>query len=566
MSTAELDPTAPHVDVDAVVVGAGFAGLRTIHELRRLGLSMRLFEAGSDVGGTWYWNRYPGARTDTESWGYSFFFDKELGLEWDWPERFSAQPDVQRYFSYVAGKHDMRKEITFNARVNAAIFNESTNTWTVRTDTGEEVTCHWLITGLGWLTVAYKPDLPGLDSFTGEWYQTSLWPKEKVELAGKRVAVIGNGATGIQVIQTIAPIVEHLTVFQRTPNYVMPGRNHQLTDEHRAALKTHYDAIVEQMYNHVFAFPMDPANRHGADITDDAELLRIFERGWEDGGFRYIFTTVDDMLVDQRVNDLAAEFVRNKIRAIVKDPETAELLCPKTHPIGGKRPPLGNFYYETFNRENVSLVDVRSDPITEVTPTGVGLRSGAEHDVDVIIFATGFDAMTGPLSKMNVHGVGGKTIKQEWETNGPRTHLGIAEPDFPNLFTILGPQSAFVSHPPIIEKQVDAIGKLIERAREIGAERVEATHDAGEAWAQLCDSILEMTLIPQGLDDRPWFLGANVPGKKPTTLCYLGGMAGYVGELDKELDGDFPGFTMSPASRSHGETEERIPQDAGKSV
>jgi cyclohexanone monooxygenase len=564
MSTPELDSATAHPQVDAVVVGAGFAGLRTIHELRRLGLSMRVFEAGSDVGGTWYWNRYPGARTDTESWGYCFLFDKEVELGWDWPERFSAQPDVQRYFSYVADKHDMRKEITFNARVNAAIFDESTNTWTVRTDTGEEVTCRWLITGLGWLTVAYKPDLPGLEDFTGEWYQTSLWPKDKVELAGKRVAVIGNGATGIQVIQTIAPIVEHLKVFQRTPNYVMPGRNHQLTEEHRAALKTQYDAIVEQMYNHVFAFPMDPANRNGADITDEAELLRLFERGWEDGGFRYIFTTVDDMLVDQRVNDLAADFVRNKIRAIVKDPETAELLCPKTHPIGGKRPPLGNFYYETFNRENVSLVDVRSDPITEVTPTGLRLRSGAEHDVDVIVFATGFDAMTGPLAKMNVHGVGGKTIKHEWETNGPRTHLGFAEPDFPNLFTILGPQTAFVSHPPIIEKQVDAIGKLIERAREIGAARVEATHDAGEAWAKLCDDILEMTLIPKGIDDRPWFLGANVPGKKPTTLCYLGGMASYVAELDKEIHGDYPGFTMSPASRSRSEAGDQIPQEVGR--
>ncbi|MDQ1506988.1 MAG: hypothetical protein QOD57_4715 [Actinomycetota bacterium] len=536
--------TEPVPQVDAVVVGAGFAGLRSIHELRRLGLSMRVFEAGSDVGGTWYWNTYPGARTDTESWGYCFFFDKELGLEWDWPERFPAQPDVQKYMSHVADRFDMRKEITFNARVNGAFFDEASNTWTVRTNTGEEVTCRWLITGLGWLGVAYKPDLPGLDDFQGEWYQTSLWPKTDVELEGKRVAVIGTGATGVQVIQTIAPVVEKLTVFQRTPNFVMPGRNHALTDEQRAELKRDYDAITAQTFSHVFAFPMDPANCMGGEITDDADLIRIFEKGWEDGGFRYIFTTVDDMLIDQRVNDIAAEFVRNKIRAIVKDPATAELLCPKTHPIGGKRPPLGNFYYETYNRPNVELVNVRPDPIAAITPTGLRLTSGAEYEADVIIFATGFDAMTGPLEKMNVHGVGDRTLKEEW-AEGPNLHLGISQAGFPNLFAVLGPQGPFASHPPVIEKQVEFIGKVLEQAIAQGAERVESTPEAGAAWTAMCDMILNMTLVPQGLDDRPWFLGANVPGKKQTTLTYLGGMAGYVAELEKEIAGGFPGYDMA---------------------
>jgi cyclohexanone monooxygenase len=538
--------TMSRPQVDAVVVGAGFAGLRTIHELRRLGLSMRVFEAGSDVGGTWYWNRYPGARTDTESWGYCFFFDKELALEWDWAERFPSQPQVQSYISYAADKHDMRREITFNSRVTGAFFDETSSTWTVQTEPGEEVTCRWLVTGLGWLGVPYRPNFPGLDTFQGQWYQTSQWPKEGVDLTGKRVAVIGTGATGIQVIQTIAPAVEHLTVFQRTPNYVMPGRNHALTPEQRTALKVEYDAIIEQTFSHVFAFPMDPANRVGAEIADDAELLRIFEKGWEDGGFRYIFTTVDDMLIDQRVNDIAAEFVRNKIRAIVKNPVTAELLCPTTHPIGGKRPPLGNFYFETYNRSNVELVNVRPDPITEITLAGVKLASGAEYEVDVIIFATGFDAMTGPLSKMNVHGVNDATIAKEWE-DGPRCHLGIAQAAFPNLFAILGPQGPFASHPPVIEKQVEFVGKLLAHAIAAGAERVEATPEAGEAWTALCDMILGMTLVPKGIEDRPWFLGANVPGKKPTTLCYLGGMAGYVAELEKEIGNGFAGFVVAPA-------------------
>lgn len=547
MTAPQVVPSPPDFDVDAVVVGAGFAGLRTIYELRRLDLSMRVFEAASDVGGTWYWNRYPGARTDTESWGYCFFFDRELGLDWKWTERFPPQADVQEYLAHVADRYDMRREITFDTRVTEARFDERTNTWAVRTDTGETVTCRWLITGLGWLGVPYKPELPGLESFTGQWYQTSLWPEGEVELAGKRVAVIGTGATGIQVIQTIAPIVEHLTVLQRTPNYVMPSRNHLLTDQQREALKQDYDNLVAKTFEHVFAFPMDPADRHGADISDDAELLRLFEAGWEDGGFRFIFTKVDDMLVDQRVNDLAAEFVRNKIRAIVTDPETAELLCPKTHPIGGKRPPLGTFYYETFNRPNVSLVDVRTDPITGITPTGVRLSSGAEHDVDVIVFATGFDAMTGPLSKMNVHGVGGRSLGQAWKSDGPRMHLGIAQSEFPNLFAVLGPQSPFASHPPVIEKQVALIGRLLEHASRVGADRVEATQQAGESWTELCDTILGMTLVPQGLEDRPWFLGANVPGKKPTTLCYLGGMSGYVAEVEKEIAAHFDGFTLSPA-------------------
>ncbi|MGQ0625829.1 MAG: flavin-containing monooxygenase [Sporichthyaceae bacterium] len=537
-----MTPTTPQVD--AVVVGAGFAGLRSIHELRSLGMSMQVFEAGSDVGGTWYWNTYPGARPDTESWGYCFFFDRELGQDWQWAERFPSQPEVLAYMRHVADRFDMRREIAFNARVNGAFFDEATNLWTVRTDAGHEITCRWLITGLGWLGVAYKPSIPGLDSFQGEWYQTSLWPKTSPDLAGKRVAVVGTGATGVQVIQTIAPIVSHLTVFQRTPNFIMPGRNHPLTDQQRAELTRDYDAIVAQTFSHVFAFPMDPANQLGSELTEDADLIRVFEKGWEDGGFRYIFTTVDDMLVDQRVNDIAAEFVRTKIRAIVKDRVTADLLCPTTHPIGGKRPPLGNFYYETYNRPNVSLVSVRENPITEVTANGVTLADGTSYEVDVIIFATGFDAMTGPLEAMNVHGPGDRTLRQEW-AQGPNLHLGISQPGFPNLFAVLGPQGPFASHPPVIEKQVEFIGKVLSRAQADGAQRIEATVEAGAAWTAMCDLILNMTLVPQGLGDRPWFLGANVPGKKQTTLTYLGGMAGYVAELDKEIADGFGGYSFA---------------------
>ena len=534
-------PTQPHVD--AVVVGAGFAGLRTIHELRELGLTMQAFEAGSDVGGTWYWNRYPGARTDTESWAYCFSFDKELCQEWDWPERFPAQPDVLAYLRRVADKHDMRKEIKFSTRVVAASFDETVNLWTVETDDGAETVCRWLITGLGWLGVSYKPQFPGLDSFQGEWYQTSLWPREPVDLEGKRIAVIGTGATGIQVTTAVAPTAEHLTVFQRTPNYALPARNFALADAQRSEIKRNYDAIWEQVQRQAFAFPMDAANRVGSDVDDDA-MQKILERGWETGGFRYLFETFDDMFADPRVNDAASEFVRHKIRTIVKDPSTAELLCPTTHPIGGKRPPLANFYYETFNRPNVSLVSVRDNPIADVTPQGIRLEDGSEYGCDVIIFATGFDAITGPLERMNIRGVGNRKLADEW-SNAPKLHLGLSTPGFPNLFSILGPQGPFVQHPPLIETQAQFIGKVLSQAIEKGADRVEATHEAARTWSDLCDLVLSMTVIPKGIDDRPWFLGANIPGKQPSTLCYLGGMAGYCAELDKDIDSGFGGWSMS---------------------
>ncbi|MCW2957509.1 MAG: Phenylacetone monooxygenase [Solirubrobacterales bacterium] len=532
------------LEVDAVVIGAGFAGLRSIHELRQLDLTLQVFEAADDVGGTWYWNRYPGARTDTESWAYCLSFDRELWEEWEFRERFTAQPDVLAYLQRVADKHDMRKDIRFSTRVTAATFDEHANRWTVRTDDGRETRCRWLISGLGWLGIAYKPPFPGVESFQGETYVTSQWPKEPVDFHGKRVAVVGTGATGIQVVQQVAHVAEHLTVFQRTPNYVMPGRNHAVSAEQQTALRSDYENIWKTTFDHVFAFPMKPANLLGSELSD-AELERVLEAGWEAGGFRYIFETVDDMLVDQRVNDAASEFVRRKIRAIVKDPDTAALLSPTTHPIGGKRPPLGNMYYETFNRSNVKLVSVREDPIREITPRG--LRTGnAEYEFDVLVFATGFDAITGPLSKIDVRGVGGRTIADEW-SDGASVLLGVSSPGFPNLFSILGPQAPFASHPPVIETQVELVGQLLKRAQETGAERVEANEDATRAWSELCDTILDATLLPQGMGDRPWFLGANIPGKRPSTLCYLGGMAGYRAAIAQEAEAGYPGYAFGAA-------------------
>jgi cyclohexanone monooxygenase len=530
-------------DLDLVVIGAGFAGLAMLHRARESGLHTRVLEAGDGVGGTWFWNRYPGARTDSECYYYCLSFSPEVVAEWTWSERYPGQPEMLRYLNFVADKFDLKRDITFGTRVESAVFDEGSGTWEVTTDTGESVRSRFVVTGLGLLTEPHIPDFPGLDSFTGETYMTCRWPADGVDLSGKRVGIIGTGATGVQAIPLIAQEAAHLTVFQRTPNYVMPSRNHALSEFQRTALKRDYDTISKKTREHVFAFPMDAAGRLGSELSDE-ELEQVLERGWETGGFRYIFETVDDMLVDQRTNDAASEFVRRKIRAIVNDPETAELLCPTTHPIGGKRPPLGAFYYETFNRPNVSLVSVREDPIQEITATG--LKTGtAEYEFDVIIYATGFDAITGPLTQMNVHGTADRSLGEEWTSGSTRMHLGLTAAGYPNLFAILGPQAPFASHPPVIEAQVELIGKLIKQTLDTGSERIEATEEATQGWSDMCDMILGATLIPQGVGDRPWFLGANVPGKTPSTLCYLGGMAGYGAEVAKEVESGFPGYQFS---------------------
>ncbi|MEA2625749.1 MAG: hypothetical protein QOD06_1794, partial [Candidatus Binatota bacterium] len=463
---ADARPTARvsgATDFEAVVIGAGFGGLRMLHELRQLGLSVKVIEAASDVGGTWYWNRYPGARTDSESWVYAYSFSKELQDDWNWTERFPGQPEALAYLQHVAERFDMRKDIQFDTRVQSAVYDESGKTWTVTTDRGQTYTCTYFITAAGVLSLPYMPAFPGLEGFEGDWYVTGRWPKERVDFAGKRVAVIGTGATAVQAIPIIAQTAAHLTVFQRTPNYVLPARNYTMTDDERQSIRARYDEIWEQARKHFFGFAMDVAGRTAADVTPE-EHQRILEGGWEIGGFRYIFETFDDIFVDERSNAVASEFVRNKIRAIVKDPATAELLCPKDYPLAGKRPPLGHFYYETFNRENVSLVDVSANPITEITANGV--RTGSdEYAADIIVFATGFDAVTGTLRSMDIRGKGGATIGEKWE-GGPRTHLGIAVDDFPNLFMICGPQSPFANIPVVIDGIVDWIGQAIRHLRE----------------------------------------------------------------------------------------------------
>jgi cyclohexanone monooxygenase len=529
---------------DTIIVGAGFAGIRSLWEARQLGLSARVLEAGTSAGGTWYWNRYPGARTDSEAWTYCFSFDDKLCQDWDWTERFPGQPEVERYFNFALDRLGMRDDIQFNTRVNGCTYDNESNTWTVTTTDGETFTCHYLISASGLLHLALKPPFPGLDTFRGEWMMTAKWPKEPVDFAGKKVVLIGTGATGVQLIPVVARDAEQLTVLQRTPNYVVPTRNHAIEPNHLAEIKRNYDKVWAQTEVQVFAFDIPAANRMSTDVPRD-QWNQVFEYGWEAGGFRFLFETFDDLLLNLEANEAAAEFVRQKIRAIVKDPATAELLCP-TYYYGGKRPPMGTHYYEAFNRENVKLVSVKENPITDVTETGVRLADGTVHEADVIIFALGFDAMTGALAQMNIRGANGKTLQEFWNPD-PVTFMGVTVPGYPNFFMLSGPQSPFANIPVVIDRCVKFISATISKARSVGADVIEPSVEASEAYNAHCRMLLDFNaVIKSGADQHSWFLGANVEGKSQSAVYfYYGGAAGYFGELNGVVDKDFEGMTFS---------------------
>jgi cyclohexanone monooxygenase len=545
-AVSDADHATAPTDFDAVVVGAGFGGLRMLHELRQLGLSVKVLEAGSDVGGTWYWNRYPGARTDTESWAYIMNFSEELKADWVWTERYPGQAEVERYLQHVADRFDMRRDIQFHSRVTAAAYDEETNRWTITTEAGQSFTCIYFVSASGVLSVGIDPPFPGLDSFTGQWFQTSTWPKEPVDFTDKRVAVVGTGATGVQVIPEVAHTAAHVTVFQRTPNYVIPARNHALTDAHRAEVQRDYDKIWEKARAQVFAFPMNPAEHAMTDLDPDQQQ-RVLEAGWETGGFRFVFETFNDLLVNEESNQIAAEFIRNKIRSIVKDPATAELLCPN-YPLFAKRPPLGHFYYETLNRDNVTLVDVRNNPIQEVTPSGLRTKTD-DYEFDIIIFAVGFDVGTGALSHIDLRGSGGQTITEKWVA-GPRSHLGITVDGFPNMFMISGPQSAIANIPVIIDNTVDWIGKTITFMRQHGYDRMEPTAEACAQWQEQCNSDLDATILASGEEVGSYFFGANIPGKPRAAVFYFGGSDRYIQFCEDVAGNDFKGISFSACSES----------------
>ncbi|KAL6243591.1 hypothetical protein RBB50_009584 [Rhinocladiella similis] len=544
-STAEqVVHSKPTVDYEVIIIGAGFGGVRMIYDLQKRGVTARVFEAGSNVGGTWYWNRYPGARTDSESWVYILTFLEKLGVEWRWQERFPTQPEVERYVNHLVDQLDLRKHMTFNTRITAAHRDEANNIWKVTTSDGSTYTCTFLVTATGPLATPLKPPFPGLDSFKGQWYQTGLWPKHKVDFTGKRVAVVGTGATAVQVIPIVAHTAKSLTVFQRTPNYVLPARNHPLTDDQVAELQRDWETVFQRARTSSFGMDIPDSSLRLTDTTE-AEALRVLEYGWEIGGFRFIFQTFADMLTSQKCNDLAAEFVRNKIRSIVRDKDTAELLCPY-YPILSKRPPLGHYYYEAFNRENVKLVDVKNNPITEITPTGLK-TSTTEYEFDMIIFAIGFDAVTGTLAQIDLRGSEGQDLGTQLNEQ-MATAYGITVENFPNLFMISGPQAPFANIPVVIDNTADWIGRTLSHMHEQGYTKISTKKEVGQEWRDKVNAVFNATVLPPGAKEtHSWYIGANVEGKRVEPLFYFGGVAPYFAECEKELTNGFPGFEFSGA-------------------
>jgi len=538
--TIKQDAGQPAIDYDVIIVGAGFGGVRALYEMKQLGKSVRLFDAGSEAGGTWYWNRYPGARTDSEAWGYCFSFSKELMDDWDWPERMPTWDQVQAYIAHVVDRFELASDMQFNTMIESCIFDESANQWVITTQDGQSYRCNHFISAVGWFAVAVEPPFD-MSKFGGEWYMSSKWPKDPVDFRGKRVGIVGSGSSAVQILPIVAKQAASVTMFQRTPNYVLPGRNHPLDDNDRESIKANYDDIWKQVRQQVFAFPMESSTLTYDDV-DDEQRQRIFEYGWEQGGFRFLFETFADILTDERTNSAAAEFARNKIRSIVRDPATAELMCPK-YPIALKRPPLGNFFYESFNRDNVHLVDVSKHPLVSATETGLK-TDVAEYEFDIIIFAIGFDAVTGPLTKLEVRGRGGELVRDKWDA-GPRTHLGIVMDGFPNMYIITGPQSPFSNVPPVIDAAVDWISQAMQKADAQGADTVEVKPGPVEDWVNLMTELLDQTLLGQATELGSWFMGANIPGKAHAPLHYFGGAAGYFDELQKSLDSNFSELTFS---------------------
>ena len=538
-------------DFDAVVIGAGFAGLGMLRQLREeLGMSVQVYEAGAGVGGTWYWNRYPGARCDTESYIYCFSFSKELLQDWTWSGRFPEQPEILTYLNHVADRFDLRRDIQFNTRVTSARFLEDTNQWEVETDQGDRVMARFLITGIGCISAGNVPDIKGLDSFQGESYHTGSWPHEEVDFAGKRVAVIGTGSSGVQAIPVIAEQAGHLTVFQRTPQYTIPAR-HGAADRKfiEEEIKPNYDEIVEKARWSVGGFPLDAIERSALEVTA-AERQELYEALWAEGGFGFLFGSFKDVSTDRRANDTVAEFVRSKIREIVKDPQTVENLLPTDHPWGSKRPLIDTNYFETYNRENVELVDISHSPIQEITPKGIRTED-EEFEFDMIVFATGFDAMTGTFFKMDIRGRNDLSLKDKW-SEGPKTYLGLQVAGFPNMFMITGPGSPSVlSNMPVsIEQHIEWISNFLVYMRERGIEAAEADLDAETAWVSHVNEVAESTMY---ILANSWYLGANIPGKPRVFMPYAGGLGVYRKNCNEIAENDYTGFILDSGSREKAE-------------
>ena len=541
MSNAKSNGVTAPEQFDAIVIGAGFAGLYTLHRLRGLGLKVRVLEAGEGIGGTWFWNRYPGARCDIESLEYSYSFDEALQQEWKWPERFSAQPDILRYINHVADRLDLRRDIRLNARVSSVVFDDATNTWTVETDSGLRARARFCVMASGNLSLPRVPRFEGLDDFKGDWYHTGLWPHEGVDFSGRRVGVIGTGSSAIQAIPVIAQQAKHLYVFQRTANFSVPALNRPLTPEADQAHKAIYPQRREEARHTPFGVSGYPPPAKSALEATEEERRKHYESKWRTGGTLNLLYAYNDLLVNKDSNETVCEFVRQKIGGIVRDAEVAKLLMPNDHYIGTKRLCLDNGYFETFNRDNVTLVDVKSAPIVSITPDGLRTEK-QEYKLDAIVFATGFDAMTGALLDMDIRGRAGDALRDKWAA-GPRTYLGLMTAGFPNMFFITGPGSPSVKSNMVssIEQHVDWITDCLQYLQSNDVASIEPDLGQQDRWVQHVNDVADATLYPLA---NSWYTGANIPGKPRVFMPYVAGLDKYRVICDGIAAKGYEGFVL----------------------
>lgn len=524
--------------LDALVIGAGFAGIYMLHKLRNeLGLTVRVFDKADGVGGTWYWNRYPGAAADVDSIVYRYSFDEELLREWNWKTRYAPQPEILAYLEHVVDRHDLREDIQLGSAVESLAFDEESGLWTARTDGGEEFTARYVVGALGPLSSANFPDIEGRDTFAGPLVHTGSWP-EDLDITGKRVGVVGTGSTGSQFICAAAPAATHLTVFQRSAQYVVPSGDGPLSDAYLDEYRETCGEIWDQVFNSRVGCGFKESETPAASVSP-AERERVFQESWEAGnGFRFMFGTFSDIVFNPVANDAAASFIKSKITQIVRDPETARKLVPTDY--YAKRPICNSGYYETFNRDNVSLVSTKENPIVRITPAGVITEDGTEHELDVLVFATGYDAMEGSYNRIAVQGREGKTLRESWGDT-PSSFLGLATHGFPNLFMVFGPNSVFCNLPPGIETQVEWISEMIGSAQRRGVTRIETTAAAEDEWTGMCREMAEQSLFAQ---TDSWIFGTNIPGRKRRTLFYFGGIGNYRQKLREVAAADYEGFTL----------------------
>ena len=534
-----------NVDVDVVVVGAGFSGLYLLYRLRKAGFSTRVFERGGDVGGTWYWNRYPGARCDVESLQYSYSFDEQLQQDWHWPEKFSAQPDILAYANHVADRFNLKKDIEFNIEVKASWFDENLKTWKITTNTGEEINAQYFIMATGCISTTQIPNIKGLSDYVGNTFHTGDWPHEEVDFSGQSIAVIGTGSSGIQSIPVLAKQAKKLTVFQRTPNYSIPSQNEPMTKKYERSWKDVYSERRKEMRYSAHGSLKD-LNDVPALSVDEDQRQELYTKRWAIGGTGFL-GSFNDLLINADANYTAAEYVRQQIKRVVKDKETAEILCPRSYPIGTKRICIDTGYFETYNRENVKLVDISKKPIQRLVTDGI-IVDDQLYPFDSIIFATGFDAMTGSIFNVDIKGRDGLALKEKWIA-GPKTYLGLMSASFPNLFMITGPGSPSVKSNMImsIEQHVDLVIETLLSMRRRGLSVVEPELEAENKWVDHVQEVANKTLFPQA---NSWYMGANIPGKPRLFMPYIGGVGAYREICEEIVANNYRGFKFEKSKQA----------------